>query len=756
MASPLIIPYQSQAGIRTASAGAAAQMRGAGEFLSPGAANLGQGIQRLASGIQDLNNAVASVELRKRQELMELDLLNDLQAFQSASQAWMDDYKQQNQGRNAVNAASAADAFFAGQMADLRQKWQGNNRALLYIERHAGGFSLSGLNSMRNYGNQQQEVYKDSTFAGRKQIFLDTASDWRSTPQDIENAYRDFAPKYSAYLISKGLDPTSARTQADRIYRDAMSERAEQVFLGKYGAGKLEEAQAALDGMKSGDAAGFTAQFESGPAGSLAIGHDSSGGTSYGKYQIASKPGTFNNWLQWLDRNGHGNVADALRSAGPADTGSREGKMPEVWRQLVRAGAITEDMQRAFIQETHVAPGLEKLPDNLRAAVNADPTLARAFFSTAVQHGPGGAAKLFSRNWEKAGDDREAFLDALYTDRKTQFSGLSEEERQAVMGRLDRERSVTGTALVSPEKLLKYEEMLRKATLEKLKSDSIQKYGALPPDKAAVAALQDPALAAHPQVQRNVVEFFDWQMRHQERQEKQARIEQLNRSYEAIAAAAENRDMREVNRIIMSAAPENMSKLQSYANRVVNGDGLISDPVAFDDMIDRIASGDPVQIDAEYGDVLSLQDLRRGKSALARRDLAEYRVREKAAFDEEALKYKEDIKAGEQSALFRRFEASIPEGGFRDPAQRQKALTAFWRKITIDRPWSFSKDIRGFEEKEYAAKGYFPSKGLEYQQLVAEARAQIKERDGVEREPTEEEIARLYRQIHGVEEEDKK
>ena len=315
---------------------------------------------------------------------------------------------------------------------------------------------------------------------------------------------------------------------------------------------------------------------------------------------------------------------------------------------------------------------------------------------------------------------------------------------------MDRERALIGTAIVSPAKLGGYTKTLQDAERNKLKTDSIQLYSELPPEQASRAALQDPVLGQDPEIQRNVVEYFDWQasqLAQQARQEQNVRLEQ---SYAAIGKAVESRNIHEINSIIMSASPENMPKLQSYANRVVNGDGLISDPVAYDDLVARINAGEPVQIDAEYGDVLSLSDLRRGKDMLSRRDMAQYRVREQAYFDEEALRYRPKMDGKEKSALFRQFEASIPDGGYKDPAQRQKALTAFWRKITVDKPWSFSTEIRGFQEREYASMGYYPSTGAEYQQLVTLAKDQIKARDGVEREPTEDELSRLYQQIQGV------
>ncbi len=457
----LIVPHQSQQGIQTANGGQAAQYRSASAFTTPGQENLGRGLQQLAHGMNKLGGVIFDAEIQKRQEQMELALLEDMQKFQMESQAWSDNYQKNFQGKDAVNAEADAQTFYKEKVDSLRQRWNGNERAQLYIQRNAGGVAVSGVNSMRDYGNKQQEAWKDSVFAGQMATFKGVASDWRSTPGEIQAAYRDFAGKNTAYLISKGMDPTAAQIQTDKVYREAMSQRVEQSFVENINNGNMAGARASLETMKHGDAADFAAQYESGPAGSKAIGYDGTGGTSYGKFQISSKAGTFDDWLGWLDKNGHKAVAEELRGAGPADTGSRSGKMVNAWQALVASGAITDEMQRQFIQESHIDPALSKLPEHVRGAIQSDAGLYQAFFSTAVQHGAGGAVKLFTRNWGKGNGDKDAFLDALYADRKTQFSGSTDEVQKSVAGRFDRERALLGAASVPPEKIHSYQQMLQ-------------------------------------------------------------------------------------------------------------------------------------------------------------------------------------------------------------------------------------------------------------------------------------------------------
>jgi hypothetical protein len=76
---------------------------------------------------------------------------------------------------------------------------------------------------------------------------------------------------------------------------------------------------------------GFLSErFEASSAGSLAIGYDSTGGTSYGKYQIASKTGTMTAFLNFLKSNNYTVAYSKLSKAGNPDTGSTTGSFPKV------------------------------------------------------------------------------------------------------------------------------------------------------------------------------------------------------------------------------------------------------------------------------------------------------------------------------------------------------------------------------------------------------------------------------------------
>ena len=142
----------------------------------------------------------------------------------------------------------------------------------------------------------------------------------------------------------------------------------------------------------------LAAKFESGDEGIAAIGYDSRGGTSYGKYQISSRSGTMSNFVSYLQEKAP-DLANRLSSAGPANTGSRRGRMPSVWRDIAAENPQRfEQLQNEFIQTSHFQPAMQGIAqatglsfDSLSKAVQ------EVLFSTAVQHGPAGAVRIVSR-----------------------------------------------------------------------------------------------------------------------------------------------------------------------------------------------------------------------------------------------------------------------------------------------------------------------------------------------------------------------
>lgn len=201
---------------------------------------------------------------------------------------------------------------------------------------------------------------------------------------------------------------------------------------------------------------GLSAQFESGTSGIATIGYDRVGGTSYGKYQIASRPGTMDRFLNYLDANAP-DISKQLREAGPANTGSKEGQMPAVWREL--AGEIPERFERLqhnFIESETYDPArrmiLQKTGLDFEKAPDA---LQEVLWSTSVQHGPTGAARIFEKVIDRfvggiEGRDFNAqLIEGVYDVRKGQFGSSTKRVQEAVANRFDSEKTIAMNMLGS-------------------------------------------------------------------------------------------------------------------------------------------------------------------------------------------------------------------------------------------------------------------------------------------------------------------
>ncbi|WP_320008918.1 hypothetical protein [Maridesulfovibrio sp.] len=195
----------------------------------------------------------------------------------------------------------------------------------------------------------------------------------------------------------------------------------------------------------SGD---LSARFESGSKGVAAIGYDRVGGTSYGKYQIASKTGTMDKFIQFL-KDKAPEIADKLLGAGPADTGSKSGAMPDLWKLIADADPSGfEKLQHDFIQGSHYDPAAKMILENTGIDVNSLPAPVReVLWSTSVQHGPTGASRLISKAIDKLAANAESkgfpadLVKEIYGERKGQFSSSTERVQKSVANRFEQEQN---------------------------------------------------------------------------------------------------------------------------------------------------------------------------------------------------------------------------------------------------------------------------------------------------------------------------
>ena len=184
----------------------------------------------------------------------------------------------------------------------------------------------------------------------------------------------------------------------------------------------------------------LSAKFESSKAGPAAIGYDSTGGTSYGTYQLASKVGVVKEFLGYLS-NVKPEWAQQLLSAGDPNTGSTKGQFPDTWKKIAAENSKEFDkIQHDFIEMKHYNPTVKSL-GKIGYDVQSQPAAIKdVVWSTAVQHGSGGAVSIFKKAIEQSGGVNakpEDIIKSVYEMRRTKFGSSTEAVRASVNKRFD-------------------------------------------------------------------------------------------------------------------------------------------------------------------------------------------------------------------------------------------------------------------------------------------------------------------------------
>jgi outer membrane biosynthesis protein TonB len=184
----------------------------------------------------------------------------------------------------------------------------------------------------------------------------------------------------------------------------------------------------------------LSAKFESSKAGPAAIGYDSTGGTSYGTYQLASKVGVVKEFLGYLS-NVKPEWAKSLSESGEPNTGSTKGQFPDTWKKIATENPKEFDkIQHDFIEKKHYLPTVKSL-SRIGYDVDSQPAAIKdVVWSTAVQHGSGGATSIFKKAIEESGGvnaSPENIIKKVYDIRRTKFGSSTENVRASVNKRFD-------------------------------------------------------------------------------------------------------------------------------------------------------------------------------------------------------------------------------------------------------------------------------------------------------------------------------
>ena len=145
-----------------------------------------------------------------------------------------------------------------------------------------------------------------------------------------------------------------------------------------------------------------------GPAGAGVVANTPGdpGGASYGSYQLATAPGTVARFVAWLAKRA---PVDAAALAGKAP-GSPE--FDRAWRALAAKDAQGFfEAQHDFIGATHYVPARDTLEASTGMVfAQRSRVLRDVLWSTAVQHGPRGAVRVWGT--ALAGADPATLTDA--------------------------------------------------------------------------------------------------------------------------------------------------------------------------------------------------------------------------------------------------------------------------------------------------------------------------------------------------------
>lgn len=193
----------------------------------------------------------------------------------------------------------------------------------------------------------------------------------------------------------------------------------------------------------------LSARYESGREGPIAIGWDSTGGWSYGQYQLAANTGAMAEYLGWARTNAP-QVYEALSRAG-GDAAARSGTdtFKNTWRTLM-ADPHAAETQHEYIANKYYGGGLRSIRNRTGVDLSSrSPIVGDVIWSTSVQHGAGGCARIFERAFQTLGTNNpsdDAIIRAVYAERAAEngmryFGRSTANVRSSVVRRFQNEQA---------------------------------------------------------------------------------------------------------------------------------------------------------------------------------------------------------------------------------------------------------------------------------------------------------------------------
>ncbi|HVE84801.1 MAG TPA: peptidoglycan-binding protein, partial [Myxococcales bacterium] len=182
---------------------------------------------------------------------------------------------------------------------------------------------------------------------------------------------------------------------------------------------------------KPDDNGRLSRRYEGTGPGTISGGAGDPGGASYGEYQFSSKQGTAGAFAKWLEGR-HPDWAAELSGAKP---GTKE--FNAAWSKIAREHPDEfADAQYAYAKQAFYKPAAQNVKNATGLDVGSrSHALQEVLFSTAIQHGTGGARSIFKaalagKDPSKMSD--EEIIRAIYAERgRTDAGGVPVHFRNA-------------------------------------------------------------------------------------------------------------------------------------------------------------------------------------------------------------------------------------------------------------------------------------------------------------------------------------
>ena len=262
----------------------------------------------------------------------------------------------------------------------------------------SGNMIEDGINGVSAIGNRIESVFKHSIVPGFNNVSNNMgkfADDFGMSAKGLvtglgknledlgDNLKQGASAAWSGAKRAAGAAAEYTGNMANKAVQKVTGDK--NATVGSVASKLKDKALSFIPGL-----GGTSAQFESGKAGTKAVGWDQTGGTSYGKYQIAAKTGTAQEFLDFVkQRGGNDDIHKTLSESGFAkDTGSTKGAAVDAWKKLASEQGSSErlsELEHKFIEQKKFMPAYNKAKE---LGFNTDDVgMQDAIWSASVQHG---------------------------------------------------------------------------------------------------------------------------------------------------------------------------------------------------------------------------------------------------------------------------------------------------------------------------------------------------------------------------------